>query len=109
MIDMISAFRGYARTMRLTLIEKIATNHAVGHEGPATAGDFLKIRPQHIMTHDNTSAVMGKFNAGLFLAIPVGMPVTVLLSSMGLQHPAQKELMLAALRPVDIPARACMW
>ena len=29
------------------------------------------------------AAVMGKFNAGLFLAIPVGMPVTVLLSSLG--------------------------
>ena len=34
--------------------------------------------------YDRRAAVMGKFNAGLFLAIPVGMPVTVLLSSMGL-------------------------
>ncbi|MAD33331.1 MAG: hypothetical protein CMJ88_06190 [Planctomycetes bacterium] len=33
--------------------------------------------------YERRAAVMGKFNAGLFLAIPVGMPVTVLLSSLG--------------------------
>ncbi len=27
------------------------------------AGDFLSIRPIHVMTHDNTSAVISKFNA----------------------------------------------
>lgn len=37
-----------------TLIEKIAGG---------TSGDFIRIRPKHIMTHDNTSAVMGKFNS----------------------------------------------
>ncbi len=33
-------------------------------EGPSRslrAGDFLSIRPYHVMTHDNTSAVMSKF------------------------------------------------
>ncbi len=47
----------------LTLIEKIATLHAVGLEPGACvrSGDFLSIRPKHIMTHDNTSAVMKKF------------------------------------------------
>jgi homoaconitate hydratase len=46
-----------------TIIEKIATRHAVGLKpGQAVhAGDFVNIRPKHIMTHDNTSAVMGKF------------------------------------------------
>ena len=34
--------------------------------------------------YERRAAVMGKFNAGLFLAIPVGMPVTVLLASMEL-------------------------
>ena len=35
-------------------------------EGPKRllrAGDFLSIRPTHVMTHDNTSAVMKKFKA----------------------------------------------
>ncbi|MCH2140511.1 MAG: homoaconitase [Phycisphaerales bacterium] len=43
-----------------TLIEKIASSHSVS-EGEFLSGDFLRIRPKHIMTHDNTSAVMGKF------------------------------------------------
>jgi homoaconitate hydratase len=47
----------------LTLIEKLATGHAVGLAPGQCArqGDFITIRPRHIMTHDNTSAVMGKF------------------------------------------------
>ncbi|MDP7029707.1 MAG: homoaconitase [Phycisphaerales bacterium] len=45
-----------------TLIEKIASAHAVGTSS-VRVGDFLRIRPKHIMTHDNTSAVMGKFAA----------------------------------------------
>ncbi len=48
----------------LTLIEKLATKHAVGLKRGqcARAGDIITIRPKHIMTHDNTSAVMSKFN-----------------------------------------------
>src|SRR5262245_50378869 len=47
----------------LTLIEKLATRHAVGlAPGQVVrAGDFITIRPKHIMTHDNTGAVMPKF------------------------------------------------
>ncbi|MHC4786482.1 MAG: homoaconitase [Planctomycetota bacterium] len=46
-----------------TVVEKIATRHTVGLEPgqKVHAGDFVNIRPKHIMTHDNTSAVMGKF------------------------------------------------
>ncbi len=46
-----------------TLVEKIATAHAVGLKPGqlVLAGDFITIRPKHIMTHDNTSAVMAKF------------------------------------------------
>jgi homoaconitate hydratase len=45
----------------LTLIEKLATKHAVGLSGPARSGDFITIRPKHVMTHDNTGAVIPKF------------------------------------------------
>jgi len=47
----------------LTIVEKIATAHAVGLEAGevARSGDFLEIRPKHVMTHDNTSAVISKF------------------------------------------------
>src|SRR5262245_48685485 len=49
----------------LTLIEKLATKHAspgsLKPGQPARSGDFITIRPKHIMTHDNTSAVMSKF------------------------------------------------
>jgi homoaconitate hydratase len=46
-----------------TLVEKLATAHAVGLKAGqiVSAGDFITIRPRHIMTHDNTSAVMSKF------------------------------------------------
>src|SRR5216110_3318932 len=49
--------------MGLTLIEKIAARHADGL-APGTAvhaGDFISIRPRHVMTHDNTGAVIPKF------------------------------------------------
>ena len=34
-----------------------------GPSRPLRAGDFLSVRPAHVMTHDNTSAVMKKFKA----------------------------------------------
>src|SRR5437763_12674737 len=50
--------------MGLTLVEKIAARHADGL-APGTqvhSGDFVSIRPRHVMTHDNTGAVIPKFN-----------------------------------------------
>jgi homoaconitate hydratase len=49
--------------MGLTLVEKIATRHADGlPAGTAVhSGDFISIRPRHVMTHDNTGAVIPKF------------------------------------------------
>ena len=48
--------------MGQTIVEKIAQAHmAEGPNRPLRAGDFLSIRPYHVMTHDNTSAVMKKF------------------------------------------------
>ncbi len=51
--------------MGQTAIEKIVQAHmAEGPEGrPVRAGDFVSLRPRHVMTHDNTSAVMKKFKA----------------------------------------------
>jgi homoaconitate hydratase len=50
--------------MAQTIVEKIAQTHlAEGPNRPLRAGDFLSIRPFHVMTHDNTSAVMSKFKA----------------------------------------------
>ena len=42
--------------MRQTLVERIAAAHSGGP--PVHAGDFVHIDHKHIMTHDNTSAVM---------------------------------------------------
>jgi len=49
--------------MGQTLIEKIAQKSAVGlEEGQlVNSGDFISIRPAHVMTHDNTGAVIPKF------------------------------------------------
>jgi homoaconitate hydratase len=49
--------------MGLTLVEKIAARHADGlpNGSVVRAGDFISIRPRHVMTHDNTGAVIPKF------------------------------------------------
>ncbi len=51
--------------MGQTVVEKIAERHMTeGPEGrPVRAGDFVTVRPRHVMTHDNTAAVMKKFAA----------------------------------------------
>ncbi|MGH9524835.1 MAG: homoaconitase, partial [Terriglobales bacterium] len=50
--------------MPQTVTEKIAQEHlAEGPKRPLRAGDFVSIRPKHVMTHDNTSAVMKKFKS----------------------------------------------
>ena len=50
--------------MPQTIVEKIAQAHlADGPSRPLRAGDFVSIRPFHLMTHDNTSAVISKFRS----------------------------------------------
>jgi len=51
--------------MAQNLVEKIAQRYAVGLEAghEVRAGDFLSIRPAHVMTHDNTGAVIPKFRS----------------------------------------------
>lgn len=52
-----------------TLVERIAGRHALGLAPGQRVrqGDFLFIRPRHVLTHDNSWAVMAKF-AGLTAA-----------------------------------------
>jgi homoaconitate hydratase len=51
--------------MPQTITEKVVQAHAeglaAGHE--VRAGDMVTVRPFHVMTHDNTGAVMPKFEA----------------------------------------------
>jgi homoaconitate hydratase len=50
--------------MGQTAVEKIAQAHMTeGPDRPLRAGDFLSIRPRHVMTHDNTSPVIKKFQS----------------------------------------------
>ena len=51
--------------MKQNLIEKLAQKYAVGLEDGhiVKSGDFISIKPDHCMTHDNTGAVMNKFKA----------------------------------------------
>lgn len=48
--------------MGQTIVEKICQAHlAEGPSRPLRTGDFISLRPRHVMTHDNTSAVIKKF------------------------------------------------
>ena len=50
--------------MSQTVVEKIAQAHMTeGPERPLRRGDVVSLRPHHILTHDNTAAVMKKFRA----------------------------------------------
>lgn len=51
--------------MAQNLIEKIAQRFAVGLEAghEVHAGDYISIRPAHVMTHDNSGAVIPKFKS----------------------------------------------
>ncbi len=51
--------------MGLSAVEKIVGRYAVGlQDGEAVrAGDYVTIAPKHVMTHDNTGAVIPKFRS----------------------------------------------
>lgn len=51
--------------MKQNLVEKIAQKYAVGLDADHTvkSGDYLSISPAHVMTHDNTGAVIPKFKS----------------------------------------------
>ncbi|GLB40682.1 putative catalyzes the reversible hydration of cis-homoaconitate to (2R,3S)-homoisocitrate, a step in the alpha-aminoadipate pathway for lysine biosynthesis [Lyophyllum shimeji] len=62
-------FRNFAsvaeRRTPQTIVEKVVQKYAVGlPEGKAVkAGDYVMIRPEHVMTHDNTGPVISKFKS----------------------------------------------
>ena len=66
--------------MGQTIVEQIAQSHLM--EGPARplrAGDVVSLRPRHVLTHDNTAAVMKKFEAiGASAVADAEQPVFVL-------------------------------
>jgi homoaconitate hydratase len=67
--------------MGQTIVEKIARSHMTeGPKGrPLRTGDILSIHPHHVMTHDNTSAVMKKFQSiGAGKIVDPKLPVFVL-------------------------------
>jgi homoaconitate hydratase len=50
--------------MSQTVVEKITQVHMTeGPDRPLRAGDVVSLRPRHILTHDNTAAVIEKFKA----------------------------------------------
>jgi homoaconitate hydratase len=50
--------------MGATMVEKIVRAHMVdGPDRPLRPGDMVSLRPRHILTHDNTSAVISKFRS----------------------------------------------
>jgi homoaconitate hydratase len=67
--------------MGQNLTEKIAERYAVDLEPGqrVQSGDFLSIRPAHVMTHDNTAAVIPKFRSmGAPHVFDPGQPVFAL-------------------------------
>jgi hypothetical protein len=56
------------RRVPQTAIEKIVQKYAVGlPDGKLVkAGDYVMIRPEHVMTHDNTGPVISKFVGRFF-------------------------------------------
>jgi len=51
------------------VIEKVVQKYAVGLSAGKVvkAGDYVMIRPEHVMTHDNTGPVISKY---VLVAIP---------------------------------------
>lgn len=62
---------GSRRWRQQTLVERIAQRHALGLAPGQRVrqGDCISIRPRHVLTHDNSWAVMAKF-AGLLPPSP---------------------------------------
>lgn len=56
-----------------TIIEKVVQKYAVGlPDGKVVkAGDYVMIRPEHVMTHDNTGPVISKFVYSSFPFFPM--------------------------------------
>lgn len=64
-------FATHATKIPQTVIEKVVQKYAVGLQvgKVVKAGDYVMIRPEHVMTHDNTGPVISKyvFSSSLFI------------------------------------------
>jgi homoaconitate hydratase len=50
--------------MGATVVEKLARSHMLeGPDRPLRPGDMVMLAPRHVLTHDNTAAVMSKFRS----------------------------------------------
>ncbi|KAI9204703.1 mitochondrial Homoaconitase [Polychytrium aggregatum] len=58
-----STSQRYGAAHPQTLVEKIVQTYTVDAQGSVKQGDFVSIQPEHVMTHDNTGAVMSKFKS----------------------------------------------
>lgn len=56
---------GEGRRLPQTVIEKVVQKYAVGLPSGKSvkAGDYIMIRPEYVMTHDNTGPVISKYVA----------------------------------------------
>ena len=65
----IRPFATHATKTSQTVIEKVVQKYAVGLPAGKVvkAGDYVMIRPEHVMTHDNTGPVISKY---VLVAIP---------------------------------------
>lgn len=63
-------------THHRSAIEQIVAQHCVGWDSPTPprSGDAVTIRPRHVMSHDNTSAIIPKFHAIMGPDAPVHDP-----------------------------------
>lgn len=60
-----------ASSIPQTIIEKVVQKYAVDvpNGNVVKAGDYVMIRPEHVMTHDNTGPVISKY------AYPLSSPL----------------------------------
>ncbi|PPQ89320.1 hypothetical protein CVT25_003157 [Psilocybe cyanescens] len=61
----LATIAGDQPTTPQTIIEKVVQKYAVGlpEDKKVKAGDYVMIRPEHVMTHDNTGPVVSKFKS----------------------------------------------
>jgi homoaconitate hydratase len=50
---------------RLNRIQKIVSKFSLDKSSMLSPGDFVSIQPSHVMTHDNTGAVLKKYSITL--------------------------------------------
>ncbi|KAL5525835.1 hypothetical protein ACEPAG_7172 [Sanghuangporus baumii] len=63
--DILKQRNAHVKKLSETVIEKVVQKYAVGlpPEKTIRAGDYVMIRPEHVMTHDNTGPVISKFKS----------------------------------------------